>query len=224
MRRRPARGPGWRARGVPARLREPGPGARAAGLAVAVGLVAVAAPAAVGVGRASARVPPAPAAAAAAGAGAGWVRVAVAGDGRCLFRAVAQGEHRHAQGGKKGPGLDGRGEARRADELRAAAVAELRRRRAEVAPFVDGDFDAYLARMAHPGTWGGEPELMALAHVVRAVLAVHLASPAGPQLLSEYGYPEYAGAQGACPPIHLLYSGGVHYDLLVAPGAAPPEL
>ena len=49
------------------------------------------------------------------------------------------------------------------------------------------------------------------------------APPAGPQLLSEYG-PEYAGAQGACPPIHLLYSGGVHYDLLVAPGAASREL
>lgn len=45
---------------------------------------------------------------------------------------------------------------RAADELRGRICAELSKRRDDVAPFIDEDFDSYLARMAQPRTWGGE--------------------------------------------------------------------
>lgn len=53
-------------------------------------------------------------------------------------------------------------------------VAEMRRRRVDLAPFIDEDFDAYVARMARPGTWGGEPELSVAVHCIERPIQVTL--------------------------------------------------
>ena len=42
----------------------------------------------------------------------------------------------------------------------------LQERRADLAPFIDEDFEAYVAAMRHPHTWGGEPELSVAADVL----------------------------------------------------------
>ena len=42
----------------------------------------------------------------------------------------------------------------------------LREHKADMAPFVDSDFDEYVDRMARPATWGGEPELAVAADVL----------------------------------------------------------
>lgn len=53
----------------------------------------------------------------------------------------------------------------------------MRQRRAEFEAFVeDGqDFDAYVARMAKPGTWAGHMELQAASLLLGAELALHQA-------------------------------------------------
>lgn len=54
----------------------------------------------------------------------------------------------------------------------------------DIAPFIPGivegteTFESYLARMARPGTWGGEPELAAAAHVLGRPISVY--SPGAP--------------------------------------------
>ncbi len=36
---------------------------------------------------------------------------------------------------------------------------EMLRRREDLAPFIDSDFDTYIADMRKPHTWGDEPEV-----------------------------------------------------------------
>lgn len=42
----------------------------------------------------------------------------------------------------------------------------LEERRGDLAPFIDEDFDAYVAAMRQPHAWGGEPELSVAADVL----------------------------------------------------------
>lgn len=62
--------------------------------------------------------------------------------------------HAHACTGDLG-GLTFAEHTERADALRGRICAELRKRREEIEPFLDEDFESYLARMAQPHTWGG---------------------------------------------------------------------
>lgn len=48
-------------------------------------------------------------------------------------------------------------ERQQADALRAATCDELLARRAEVEPFIEGDFETYVDGMRAPSVWGGEP-------------------------------------------------------------------
>ena len=110
----------------------------------------------------------------------------VRGDGRCLFRSVAQGEALRADPPRR---LRAPEEEARADALRAACVAELESRRAEVEGFIAGSFERYLLKMSRSFTWGGEPELFALSHVLERQIWVRLSGGAG-------GEPGGGGAGG----------------------------
>lgn len=46
-------------------------------------------------------------------------------------------------------------QTQRADALRHAICKELLARRADLEPFIDEDFDTYVAGMQQPRTWGG---------------------------------------------------------------------
>ena len=97
----------------------------------------------------------------------------VAGDGRCLFRSVAAATAIRADGARLSPDV----ETAEADRLRNLAVDQLRRRRAEVEWFIEGDFDAYCDAMRRPIAWGGEPEILMLTHVLESPVEVFMPSP-----------------------------------------------
>ena len=117
------------------------------------------------------------AAASSAGApddGAEWAVLRITGDGRCLFRSLAQGDHlaQRAERGLPAALLPAGEEAASADALRHAVCDALEGSREDMEAFIAGDdddgghgFDGYVARMRRPGTWGGEPELALAARV-----------------------------------------------------------
>ncbi|XP_044460877.1 uncharacterized protein LOC123192404 isoform X2 [Mangifera indica] len=97
--------------------------------------------------------------------GADFKVIGMLADGRCLFRAIAQGACM-----KTGEEvLDENHQRELADELRAQVVDELLKRREEMKWFVEGDFDAYIKQIQQPNEWGGEPELLMASHVLKYV-------------------------------------------------------
>ena len=93
----------------------------------------------------------------------GLVEKEIAPDGHCLFSAVAdQLGHVGVSVAQKGGGGGGEKEAeyrvvrKRATEYMAAHADDF-------APFLEEDFDAYVAKMRDTAEWGGQLELMALA-------------------------------------------------------------
>ncbi|KAK9829807.1 hypothetical protein WJX72_008001 [[Myrmecia] bisecta] len=139
------------------------------------------------------------------------------GDGRCFFRALAQGAHQLKHDGQA---LDEGMEREAADELRGQICQQLRDRKSEMEFFIDGDYDSYVRQMAKPHTWGGEPELAMAVHCVDHPIRVYVEnqSQQGLHMISEYGAEEHKGKE----PINLHFVGGGHYDLLV-PGISPPS-
>lgn len=85
--------------------------------------------------------------------------LAVAGDGACMFRSLAQGAHLAEQAERAAPGpprpLPPAEEGAAAAAVRAAVCDELAAREAEIGAFIEEDFGAYVARMRQPATWGG---------------------------------------------------------------------
>jgi OTU domain-containing protein 6 len=149
---------------------------------------------------------------------ASWAVFRVAGDGACLFRSLAQGAHLAAAApGAPARPLSAPEEDAAAAALRSAVCDELERRRDELAPFIDGDFAAYVAQIRQPRAWGGEPELAAAPHVLRRPVSV-FSPPRGRggalELVSRYGGDEY----GAAPDAAVLFHGGGHYDALARQG------
>jgi len=110
---------------------------------------------------------------------AGLRLVPCAGDGNCLFRAVAE----QAAGDADAHGL-----ARELCCLWLAAHAD------DVRPFLDvdddGTVDEYVARMAEDAAWGGNLELVALASALGCTLYVHQAGG------GDRGAPDYTVAAG----------------------------
>ena len=76
----------------------------------------------------------------------------VAGDGRCLFRSLVAA--RALASGAARP--DAKTETAAADELRAAALTELKARREELEWALERPWDEYLRNMAQTAAWGGE--------------------------------------------------------------------
>uniref|UniRef100_A0A383VJM8 Ubiquitin thioesterase OTU n=1 Tax=Tetradesmus obliquus TaxID=3088 RepID=A0A383VJM8_TETOB len=139
-----------------------------------------------------------------------FAKYGITGDGSCMFRACVQGHHQLQHGGQQLPAA---AEYSKALALRQAVVEELRKNREDMEPFLPGiadDFDDYLAKMAQPGVWGGEPELLMASRVLQRPIAVYQAAWGGPQYILTYGE-EF---EIAAAPMHLLWSGS-HYDLLL---------
>ncbi|KAG2425396.1 hypothetical protein HXX76_013810 [Chlamydomonas incerta] len=142
----------------------------------------------------------------------------ISGDGACMFRAVVQG----AQYATRGKAMPPESEGTAAHNLRLAVVAELRKRREEIEPFLPGiaaDFDEYCRTMSNPMAWGGEPEMLMAMHVLGRPITVYHVADGGLEPIVTYG--EQLLQPGGPSPIHLLWS-GAHYDLLV-PAAAAAE-
>lgn len=81
--------------------------------------------------------------------------ITFAGDGACMFRAIAQGNHFIASSRPIAPAQEDQAAA----DLRSAIVDELKRSRDDIEPFLPGistNFDQYLQRMAQSATWGGK--------------------------------------------------------------------
>lgn len=132
----------------------------------------------------------------------------VRGDGRCLFRALARG--RIVAKGRSVPSE--RIEREEADHLRQKAVAELKKHRKLLTRsfVIEDDFTTYTKKMAHPRTYGGEPELLMLAKVLHVPIAVYIAKNGAYRQIQVYGK-MYCG-----DPLRILYSDGIHYDALLA--------
>ncbi|OVA17865.1 Ovarian tumor [Macleaya cordata] len=92
----------------------------------------------------------------------------VPADGRCLFRAVSYGVC--LRSGEESP--DGNRQRELANDLRARVADELLKRREETEWFIEGDFDAYVKNIQQTNTWGGEPELLMAAHVLKTPISV----------------------------------------------------
>ncbi|PSS26949.1 OTU domain-containing protein [Actinidia chinensis var. chinensis] len=138
----------------------------------------------------------------------------IPGDGRCLFRSVAQGAYMRA--GRPSPSESLQKEL--ADELRAKVADEFIKRRTETEWFVEGDFDTYVMQMRQPHIWGGEPELLMSSHVLRVPITVYMWDKRCSclKIIAEYGQ-EYDKEN----PIRVLYHGYGHYDALESPSVAP---
>ncbi|KAK1266327.1 OTU domain-containing protein [Acorus gramineus] len=134
--------------------------------------------------------------------------IRIVGDGRCLFRSVANGACLRA--GKPSPSETLQKEL--ADDLRSKVVDEFVRRRSDTEWFLECDFETYISQMRQPHIWGGEPELLMCSHVLKAPITVYMKNSDGLKIIAEYGV-EY----GSENPIRVLYHGYGHYDALQIP-------
>ena len=132
----------------------------------------------------------------------------VVGDGRCLFRSIAVGRAL-AEIGERAEEMQ---EVIEADVLRAAAVDELRERREDTEWFIEGDFEQYCARMQAPSTWGGEPEILMLTHVLASPISVFMEASGELKNIGTYGE-EYA-ATAQYNNLSVLFHGAGHYEAL----------
>lgn len=145
-----------------------------------------------------------------------FVRHKVLGDGRCLFRSLAQAIHlenqRNAHGVNSRPRLLSQTqETRAADALRAMVCEEMCQQRPILEHFIEMNFDDYIQRMAHASVWGGEPELFAAACVLDRCVEVFSPSESWKlQQISEYGREKRKDKRS----VALLYADYMHYDLL----------
>ncbi|GJQ15300.1 hypothetical protein GpartN1_g7091.t1 [Galdieria partita] len=142
-------------------------------------------------------------------------RCSVVGDGRCLFRAVAKGR-------AYAIGIDNlwseKVEKDEADKLRSRVVAELKKRKDLLTEFcvVEGNFDDYVQNIAKTYTYAGEPELLLLASILHMPIAVYVYAPQASSMdTGPFRQIQLYGRQFRGEPLHLLYSDGMHYDLLV---------
>lgn len=133
----------------------------------------------------------------------------VVGDGRCLFRSVAVARSLSERGERLGE----KEELAHADALREAAVNELLERRDETEWFIEGDFDDYCARMRRPSSWGGEPEILMLTHVLASPISVYMESD-GLRRIARYGEELYLN-EPQFANLAVLFHGGGHYEALL---------
>jgi len=152
----------------------------------------------------------------------------VAGDGRCMFRALVKGMARN-----KGITLTPRQEREEADELRTAVkevICENHEERdqyqeAVIAITVDEPLKRYCQRVGRSDFWGGESELLVLSKLCHQPIIVYIpenehrngTGGSGFISIAEYGieYHEGSGKTRRRKVVRLLYSGGNHYDLLI---------
>ncbi|KAL6777107.1 hypothetical protein ACKKBF_B20240 [Auxenochlorella protothecoides x Auxenochlorella symbiontica] len=148
--------------------------------------------------------------------------VKIQGDGRCMFRAIAQGLARN-----KGIFLGPEVEVQEADQLRGAVTEGLCRSKKRRADFkealvsiqTEDSLDNYCRRLQNPSFWGGEPELLVLSKMLRVPIYVYTKEQgfgAGYSPLYKVGekFAKAGKDWKKRKPVKLLYSNGNHYDLL----------
>ncbi|EEH51827.1 uncharacterized protein MICPUCDRAFT_23125, partial [Micromonas pusilla CCMP1545] len=157
--------------------------------------------------------------------------IRVRGDGRCMFRSLAVGlAHIRRET------LTAADEERNADQLRLAVAESLCRApekrkqfpEATTAISYEMTLQTYCQRLLKPSFWGGEPELLVLAKIVRRPIVVYIPAAkvksAGTQSgyvpIQTYGREFEKGGSGdktgkGRKPVRLLYNGQNHYDLLI---------
>lgn len=153
------------------------------------------------------------------------LRVArIKGDGRCLFRALAQGLARN-----QGRFLGGAAEEQEADQLRLAvaeAICRSHKRRSEfgdamIAIEAEDSLPSYCRRVLQPTFWGGEAELLVLSQMLKVPIFVYLSNSGkgvhGFTPIQKYGekYLKTGKDWKKRRAVRLLYSNGNHYDLLL---------
>ncbi|KAF9619529.1 hypothetical protein IFM89_007277 [Coptis chinensis] len=142
-------------------------------------------------------------------------RTFIIGDGRCLFRAVALGFR--LRNGEEAPDEDFQGVL--ADDLRMRVADELVKRRSEPAVMrieeAEGSLEDYLDHIRKPRSWGGEPELLMAAHVLRAPISVFQDGIIGYKKLTDYG--EEYKEEGKALIMLYFHRKNNHYDLLQTP-------
>lgn len=161
--------------------------------------------------------------------------VPVVGDGRCLFRALVQGNHIAAAMDMKSKDtlltlLPPDEETARADDLRRRVCDLLLDRRADVEPFIDVEpsgsggraksYEDYVNRMRQVSAWGGEPELAMSAEVLDRDVLVFRANAQKSRdsyvEVSKYLKPTETMANNSYTThINLLFHTFGHYDLLI---------
>ena len=150
-------------------------------------------------------------------------KVAVKGDGRCLFRSLALG-----LAASRGVFLTPSAEEEEADLLRLAVAdaicpSEQRRKQFPDALIsIKSEFTLkdYCKRIIAPTFWGGEAELLVLTALLKQPVTVYLApgNALGYRALVTYGEKYELKKNGSKRrPIKLLYSNGNHYELLLDP-------
>jgi hypothetical protein len=145
------------------------------------------------------------------------------GDGRCMFRSLALGlaaiANRTMTSGE---------EEFEADQLRLAVAeslcrtSEKRENFSEAVTAISYEYglEQYCRRILEPSFWGGEPELLVIARLIRRPIKVFIhASQAknakGGGFVSIQTYGEEFAKEGKRKAIKLLYNGENHYDLLI---------
>ena len=135
-------------------------------------------------------------------AGGGPFRIhEVASDGHCMYRALA---HQLGARGRLGEvSVDPAGSHL---ELRKRAAAHMRSHAPDFKPFcAEADFGAYCDKVQGTAEWGGQMELQALCHCLRAQVHVYRADAAEPIVMGA----EYSTAGSDMEPLRLTYH--LHY-------------
>lgn len=138
------------------------------------------------------------------------------GDGSCLFHSLACGMQRL-------PGSDSK--LTNATTIRAAVVDFIQRHpETECAgsPLSDWiqwesghEVAAYCARMRQPGMWGGAVELFSFSRLAHVSVLVYERCAGAFEQISAFECVQAPGRPQQL--VRVLYSGGCHYDALVAP-------
>jgi hypothetical protein len=124
-----------------------------------------------------------------------------AGDGRCLFRALAQGDYLSIFGRNT---LSAENEKCRANTLRAAICDKLEHSRGFFEPFIcagSQSFDTYMGEIGASETWGEELEILAAIRVLGRSVKVFGRDETTNNLLL---VKEYARLNDEDSPIRLL--------------------
>uniref|UniRef100_A0A7S0SZV5 Ubiquitin thioesterase OTU n=1 Tax=Mantoniella antarctica TaxID=81844 RepID=A0A7S0SZV5_9CHLO len=157
--------------------------------------------------------------------------IRIRGDGKCMFRALALGLA-HI----KKDVMTASMEEHEADQLRLAVAESMcrtpeKRKQFETAVTAisfEMPIGTYCKRILTPTFWGGEPELLVLAQILRRPVMVYIpahkvksaGTTSGYVCIQTYGRDfqkggkEDASGKGR-KPVRLLYNGENHYDLLV---------
>ncbi|KAK4536526.1 hypothetical protein CDCA_CDCA08G2551 [Cyanidium caldarium] len=140
--------------------------------------------------------------------------VQTAGDGRCLFRAIAKCLAHYGQ-----RPLPERLERADADALREAAYEEIclrRRNEFQKKGVIEGDIHAYCAELRSPEFYAGEAEMFVLSDVLQTPIEVYLYQREQHRVVKivEYGG-RYRQAADAAQPVRVLYNGVNHYSALL---------